>query len=243
MTTLLRGLAAVSILGAAGCSERIQIVSAWRDASGHRLYLFSDSSYVAQVGPIDEMLNRRAAVAYGRWDGSLSDSLILRDGWPQSADVHVKPDTPATQEFMVRLKDRNGLDLASWSGNNHISLIDENGQPLHRSIYCRCFFASSYHPWLILFDSSGIVPTDTLRLMDTGNRRFVARVDWDVWNTYPNAMRIADLSFKAEGGVLKPQPYPEDRGWWKPGFLEMDAYAIERKERRAMERVAQNKHR
>lgn len=49
-----------------GCVGRVPLVSAYRDASGHRLYFFEDSLFIGYVGDLEQAFYRMTSATYGQ---------------------------------------------------------------------------------------------------------------------------------------------------------------------------------
>ena len=94
------GPSALTFLGAAailaGCSGRVLLVSAYKDASGHRLYMFEDSLFIGYVGDPEQGFYKMTSVAYGRWEMREDSSITLNSatsrtdstcGAPHARDV------------------------------------------------------------------------------------------------------------------------------------------------------------
>lgn len=61
----------------AGCIGRVPLVSAYQDASGHRLYFFEDSLFVGYVGNPEQAFYKKRSLAYGRWEIHEVSSIVL----------------------------------------------------------------------------------------------------------------------------------------------------------------------
>ncbi len=220
-----------------GCQSRVQLSSTYSDASGHRLYLFEDSTYITRAGRLNEMFYRRGGLAFGPFCYRSPDTLVLNSAWPERAMVRIETDTLVTRDFALHLVDRNGVSILRGAGSDLIA-ISELGDTLITGAVLLVPRSARRPQWVRFVDGAGVVSIDTVWVPETTWLNYRAIVDWSWLDFYPEVLRLNDYKLLRRGTGLHPlalssRPYGQE-----PAFLELVPMEPLPKERREMERQA-----